>query len=187
MNIPINDFGYWETKDKTGHLFDLPLCNTIVELLKKKNISSVYDLGCGEGKYTKIIVENGIECSAYDGNPNTPKITGGIGGILNLAKPIDLPKVDCVLSLEVGEHIPKEYEQIFIDNICKLSSKMIILSWAIIGQKGTGHVNCQNNPYIIKQFENRGFRYNKEESVILRRSVFRLYFKNTIMVFDNMP
>lgn len=186
MNIPINDFGYWETKNNTGHLFDPQLCNAIVNLLKKNNISSVYDLGCGEAKYTQIILNNNIDCLAYDGNPNTPKITNGLGSVLNLAEIIDLPKVDCVLSLEVGEHIPKRYEQIFINNLCKLTSKILILSWAIIGQKGTGHVNCQDNYYIIEQIENNGLSYDDKETIALRESVQRLYFKNTIMVFNNI-
>ena len=46
-----------------------------------------------------------------DGNPITPKMTGGIGKVLDLSKRFDLEKkFDYVISVEVAEHIPKEYE-----------------------------------------------------------------------------
>ena len=42
------------------------------------------------------------------------------------------------------------------------------MSWAIPGQGGFGHVNCQPNEYIIEQVEGRGWAYNAAESEHLR-------------------
>ena len=61
------------------------------------------------------------------------------------------------MSLEVGEHIPKEYEDIFINNLHNNNNKGIILSWAILGQGGFGHVNEQNNDYIKSKMSNLGY------------------------------
>jgi hypothetical protein len=87
------------------------------------------------------------------------------------------------MSLEVGEHIPKDYEQVFLDNLVKHSNKFIILSWAIPNQIGDGHVNCQPNDYIINELDKRGFTFNPIESQKVREKNVIWWFKNTFMVF----
>jgi hypothetical protein len=49
----------------------------------------------------------------------------------------------------VAEHIPPEYESIFIENLISCNRKGIILSWAIPGQGGHGHFNEKPNDYVI--------------------------------------
>jgi hypothetical protein len=182
----INEKGFWETNTDIGHIHDNLLSEKLVSFLNENNIKTLVDFGCGMADYVKAINKTNIICEAYDGNPNTEKLTNGIGKVLDLSKPFDLnKKFDCVLSFEVGEHIPKQYEQFFLDNICKHTDKLIILSWAVIGQGGDGHVNCQNNDYIISQLEKRNFIYNENASIELRNSVSNAkWFKNTIMVFS---
>jgi cyclopropane fatty-acyl-phospholipid synthase-like methyltransferase len=177
--------GFWENETSIGHVHDVKLCNSIVKFLKENDIKSIVDFGCGMGDYAKQFIINNIECEAYDGNPNTETLTNGLGRVIDLSKEFDLKKrFDCVLSLEVGEHIPKEYEQVFINNIVKHTTNLLILSWAIIGQGGDGHVNCQNNDYIISEMDKRGFYYDINSSKNLRSSVGNaLWFINTIMVF----
>ena len=103
----------------------------------------------------------------------------------NLAESFNLGKRwDWVMSLEVGEHIPKEYEQIFIDNIVKHACKGIILSWAVVGQGGHNHINCQNNDYVIQQMNSRGLHLDQFNTTEGRKRIKYLgYFKNTLMVF----
>ena len=75
-------------------------------------------------------------------------------------------------------------EQMLIDNICKFASKDIILSWAVPGQySASGHVNNQTNEYIIKQFFERKFIFNKRMTRTLRQYRFYKWFENTLMVF----
>ena len=168
----INERGYWE--DLEGdHYDDSNMINTLINQISSLNIKTILDLGCGNGFYVKILTQNGFKCEAYDGNPYTETLTNGYGKVKDLSIPFDLDhKFDLVMSFEVGEHIPKEYESIFIDNICKHSNNLIILSWAIPGQGGRGHVNEQSNEYIINQI-----------SELLRKSASISWFKNTIMVF----
>jgi len=188
MEFKINKRGFWENNDASGHVFDSDLCNALIEYLKSENIKTLYDFGCGMGDYAKRINDSGINCRAYDGNPNTKKLTNGFAEVLDLSNPVELnDKTDCVLCLEVGEHIPKEFESILINNIVKHTTNKLILSWAIIGQGGDGHVNCRENEYIIKIIESNGFVYIKEDSDILRNSVVEAdWFKNTIMVFNKI-
>lgn len=181
----INKNGFWEEKNGIGHVHDNKLCDGLIELLKENNFESVVDFGCGMGDYAKKIISSGIPCDAYDGNPNTPQLTNGIGNVLDLSLEFDLHKnFDCVISLEVGEHIPKNYEKTFIDNICKHTNNLLIISWAVEGQGGDGHVNCQNNDYIINEITKKGFTYDEKNTLRLRNSVSNaVWFKETVMVF----
>jgi hypothetical protein len=185
--MSINENGYWETNDYTGHAFDKKLCGIIEFILNTNSIEKLLDVGCGFAEYSRYYKSknNNIDCDAYDGNPNTELLTEGFAKTLDFSKVVDLGKIyDCVLSLEVGEHIPKEYEQVFIDNICKHSKKIVILSWAVPGQPGWGHVNCQPNSYIIEEMQKRGFEYDKDYSNLMRNNIDSCWwFKETSMLF----
>jgi GT2 family glycosyltransferase len=176
----ISNKGFWLTQDETGHCFDTSLA---LELKKLLGTSKMLDLGCGPGHYTKYFLENGIESEGYDGNPNTPTISNGLCKVADLTQPHDFGKKDWVLSLEVGEHIPKEYESTFIQNLIDHSTKGIVLSWATPGQPGDGHVNCQSNQYVIDLMAKNGFDFDQSSSEKLRNLAELWWFKNTIMVF----
>ncbi len=182
--IAINPRGYWETTDGAGHVFDQDLARSLLHFLQKRKVDALYDFGCGMADYHKVFEAQGITSLAYDGNPNTPILTEGRAKVLDLSKPVDLGrKLRCVLSLEVGEHIPKEYETTFIENVARHSNRFVILSWAVPGQIGDGHVNCQTNEYIIHKLKERGFSFLEEDSIQLRMGSSAAWFKNTIMVF----
>ena len=182
MNIDENT-GIWLNDSLEGHGYDFHLSKALVEILKKNNVSNVYDFGCGHGLYTKNFIANNISCEGYDGNPNTNQLTDGLCGVLDLSKEFLLPKKEYVITLEVGEHIPKIYEDVFINNIDKHNIKGVILSWAVVGQGGDGHINCQNNDYIKEKFKNLGYKNDIEEEMYLRQNSSFSWFKNTIMVF----
>jgi len=166
-----------------GHFFDIQLANAMSKILKEYEITSVYDFGCGHGEYTRHLRQDGFDCSGFDANPYTEEITKEGCTVLNLSESIDLDPVDCVLCLEMGEHIPRKFEEIVIENIHKSSSNLIVLSWAIEGQDGEGHVNCRNNDYIKKIFQDLGYDNLVGEEAILRNSSSLPWFRNTIMVF----
>ena len=186
--MKINEVGFWETTDQTGHVHDLSIAAALCKYLADKEAKTVVDFGCGLGDYAKAFKANGYKVEAYDGNPNTETQSDGIGKVLDLSKPFYLgKKFDVVMSLEVGEHIPKEFEEQFIDNITKHAKKHLIISWAVVGQGGDGHVNCANNDYIIEQIVDRGFNHNAKDSQTIRNAATNAsWFSYTIMVFDKV-
>jgi len=141
----INKRGYFEDSNP-GHPIDENLGKYLCQYFGSKYAGhTVLDLGCGDGYYTKLLRENPysvgnkIQCDGYDGNPNTPQLTNGICGILDLTVSFKLvKKYHTVLCLEVGEHIPKTYFLNFIENIHNNNTEEVILSWAIPGQGGHG-------------------------------------------------
>lgn len=176
--------GIWNLEiAKKRHRYDPSLAEGIVTIFKK--VKSVADLGCGLGNYCKRLKENGVPLvHGYEGTPNIQKIA-----IYDDIMTLDLTKrrwveipYELTLSLEVGEHIPKKYEQIFIDNVCEFTRKYLVLSWGIPGQGGTGHFNEQPNDYVVAQFAERGLRLERKKTRFLRGVATRGWFKNTIMV-----
>ena len=105
-------------------------------------------------------IDNKINAHGYDGNPNTPELTNNICKILDLSIPTKFDEpFSWVMSLEVGEHLPSKFEDIFINNLHNNNVDGILLSWALKGQGGDGHVNEQNNDYI--ELESSNSLFNK--------------------------
>jgi len=172
----IHKHGYWI--GKAEHKYDKRLAKAIIRFAKKNNVHTVADIGCGDGSYTDAFNKAGISCAGYDGNPMSP------GKTVDLAWPVDMGVHDMVVSLEVGEHIPRHFESVFINNIIDSTRRFIILSWAVEGQGGVGHINCRNNDFIIDKLTNKGFTYKRKSSIILRYCARLEWFKKTIMVYE---
>jgi hypothetical protein len=178
----ISNRGIWLSTDETDtHEYDACLAAAMVK--KFSHLESLVDIGCGNGKYTMNFMANGIHCIGYDGSPLTPELTYGTCRIADFSELVDIGKFDMVLSLEVGEHIPSEYENIFLDNLAYASDGYIVISWAIPGQPGIGHVNCQTNFHVIRALRERGFYHNLSIEDYLRKHSSLPWFKETLMVF----
>ncbi len=192
MNTPntpqMHPEGYWlsheegHTSPEAGYFFDPVLADELSRFLTGK---SICDFGCGLGKYVQWLRTKNFECDGFDGNPNTGMLTGGICRSLNLAEPVQLErKYDGVICLEVGEHVPKKFEATFLNNLTKHANETIVVSWAIPGQEGDGHVNCRPNSYIIYQLWKRGFQFRPLQTNLLRANCSLPWFNNTLMVFS---
>ena len=185
------DRGFWQGKTP-GHLTSKGLQQSLVQFCKNEDIKSVVDFGCGDASYIKKInncCESLEKVAAFDGNPNVEYISGGFANCQDLTIPFNIDyKFDLVLSLEVAEHISKKYELTYVDNIINHVKNHLIISWALVGQTGTGHVNCQNNDYVIDLFTNLGFSYQEEMSLEFRNSIGKSckWFKDTIMYFKKV-
>ena len=180
----IGPTGCWLQRDEP-HAFDKHLCTTLAWYLCFEDVNEVLDLGCGDGSYGRSFRGMGLYVLEIDGNPFVNAMTEGHGVCRDLSQPLDILQgtYDCVMSLEVGEHIPREFEQTFLDNVCRYAGNLIVLSWAIEGQAGLGHVNCRNNDYIIEQMRLRRFVHDEKTSLMLREAAQIPWFKDTVMVF----
>jgi cyclopropane fatty-acyl-phospholipid synthase-like methyltransferase len=179
----IRNNGIWEGVD-VNHHNDSHLSAYLVTFLKLENVKSVVDFGCGNGYYVKVLSENDINIIGFDGNPNTPELTNNTCKVLDLSKPIRFTNpFDWVISFEVGEHLPKEFEDVFVKNLHNNNSQGIILSWAVEGQGGDGHFNERNNDYVKSKICNLGYVNDIEAENMMRQNASISWFKSTIMVF----
>ena len=195
----VSETGYWigDSDDVfRHHCFDLNLCNSLITFLKSEKINSVVDFGCGLGDYVKNIkktnddfkfnIDGGsrIDIDGFDGNPYTEMLTSGTCKILDLSRIFYLyKKYKWIICLEVGHHIPKHYESVFIKNLDNHNTEGIIISWPIEGQHGFSHINNRNNDYVKNIFANLGYTNDVTTENIFRTAASLTLFKNTIMVF----
>ncbi|MBT6433564.1 MAG: methyltransferase domain-containing protein [Deltaproteobacteria bacterium] len=182
----LSSHGYWVgTNFQEEHMFDSNLANAIVEFIPMGQ--SVIDLGCGTGNYVRRLQEAGFDCDGVDGNPNTPELSGGLCGQADLARPLELSRVyDWSLSLEVAEHIPAKYERIYLENLHSMNREGIILSWAIPGQTGLGHVNCRDSEYVSCRLQAMGYEELVDVGQSFRDRATLDWFKYTVMVFKRL-
>ena len=183
--------GYWN--GETAHLHHVhsqELSDWICEFLKSKNQkhNPIIDLGCGKGQYLKDLKDKGFtDLIGYEGDPPKKRVFDFILKqdltipFFNLPKNSDVN----VISLEVGEHIPAKFMNIYLDNIINNCDNYLITSWAIRGQEGFGHVNCLDNEEIIPEIERRGFKLLKQETEEVRNIDLSEapWFKNTLFIF----
>jgi hypothetical protein len=175
--------GAWDqwTADKY-HQSSPALAEFLINYLKHSNY--VYDFGCGNAFYISELAKEGFSCQGIEGfklnNFLHPNVT-----VADLSKPMRCLRTGSVISLEVGEHIPKEGEQVFLNNITSHCDSDLIISWALPDQPGIGHVNCQPQEYIIDQIEKRGFIFLPVNTLEARNNVDDNcdWFRRTLLIF----
>lgn len=178
--------------DEHNHQLDRKLIKNIIDFCLIEDISSVIDLGCGwSGGYVEALRDADIDCIGYDGNPKIKDRDKPYLKHLLLNEPIsqefiDNNKRDLVISLEVGEHIPKKYQNIYVDNITALCNKYLIVSWAIPNQGGLGHVNELPKSISRELFISKKFKTKWNLEKIFRNTSELFYFKDTIMIFEKL-
>jgi hypothetical protein len=183
--MSIHETGKWIGKQMSAkHKHDSTLSSEISKFLIKEHCDNVVDFGCGMGLYVRDFNEVGLKTCGYDGNPATPEMTGGTCEIIDLSEDFDLgKKFDWVMSLEVGEHLPKKYEDVYINNLHKHAKRGIIMSWAVPGQLGDGHVNERDNSYIRSKFEALGYTEDLDAEKLFRKNCKLWWFKKTMFCF----
>ena len=122
---------------------------------------SVVDFGCGRGSWLSVFEEHGVQdILGLDGdyvNNYLPCLEGDKFKTVDLSQPISLSqKYDLCVTLEVVEHIPSEYEDVFFDSICA-SSDNILFSGAVPGQGGVNHVNERWHTHWAQKLSARGY------------------------------
>lgn len=180
--MDIDERGIWISEDPQ-HANDPKLSELLINFLSNQ---SVFDIGCGDGYYIKDLKKVCSEVGGCDGNPYTEELTDGLGYQADLSEKQNFKKYDWVLSFETGEHIPQEFENIFLDNICDTAIKGAIISWAHPGQSGGGHVNCRSTEWVIEQMYKRGFLIDYIESTKFRQNTEMFWFKSNLLVFYNI-
>lgn len=187
--MPISDTGFWVDVDvEHEHAFDPSLAAAIRDLARKEGVRTLYDFGCGMGQYVKTFRAGGIEASGYDGNPLTTTFANCSVADLTDSSFVR-PPVDCVVCLEVGEHVPAEYESALLQTIDRhvRPGGLLILSWAIPGQGGLGHVNCKTNADVRERITQLGYTACLDLDQRLRSASTLGWFKNTLLVFRKFP
>jgi SAM-dependent methyltransferase len=157
----------------------------IVEIFRP---SSVVDLGCGLGVWLKVFDDLGVKnFLGIDGNwvPfDDLVIPRDRFYVHDLEQSLEIEeKFDLALSLETVEYIHHRKENIFIENITRLSDN-IVFSGAIPFQGGTGHFNEKWQSYWVKIFENKGYKFYDIRPIIWYDKDIAPYYRQNLLIFS---
>lgn len=187
--------GAWEKSEVEGqHAFSYRLAEYVAKLLPKHE--PLFDLGCGPGTYSKYFRDVGFtNVTAIDGSDleelfETEVVVWDlVDPIGHLLQPIGALIPGNVFCAEVCEHVPVEYMDLLLDNICNCCDGYLILSWAVRGQGGFSHVNCMDNYEVIGMLQDKGFAFlwgpSREARAAIEDSHCQ-WFKNTVMIFKKL-
>lgn len=205
--------GAYDLEGVIWHQHSPKLMKKIMELWPDKSVP-VVDLGCGLNYYARVLYMAGYSTLGVDAKTLGSVIDGSLIENRDLSEPIGsvavwsqnknkigknfqfvlewpdnlLVKTN-IISLEVGEHIPAEHAGAYLDNVCRFGGD-VILSWAIPGQPGHGHINCQSNEWVINEMEKRGYLESEFKSLDMRLATQHCHctwFRNTLMYFYKKP
>ena len=153
-------------EDPKGTLFTLARYKFVSKLIAGKN--DVLELGCGDGWYSRIVKQNvknltisDIDNIFIDDSKKREKIWKFNYLIHDMSKKVTKQKFDVIYMLDVFEHIPKNKEKKFIENLINsLKQGGILLSGApslsfqkFVKNPDPTHVNCKSGMATKKFFE----------------------------------
>jgi len=155
-------------------------------------IKSMVDFGCGIGPYLVGALQGGakkvlgFEKGFEIGKEYIPKNIidhikyGDVGEL------IDCGKWDCVLSIEVAEHLLPDEVSIYMENLINASSRLIIMSTS--PKRSMYHLNPQYKSYWIHRFKECNIEYSGMKTLrlvnALKNIKARRYLIDYIMVFE---
>ena len=162
-------------------------------IFNRVNITSVLDIGCGNGSWLKTAKDYGaLEVFGVDGIEPASRnqfISSDEFLLHDLSKPLDLKKTyDLVMSLEVAEHLPEEHADLFVKHLTS-HGNIILFSAAIPNQGGQYHLNEQWPEYWHQKFKSQGYKaydiirkafWNHKDIFWWYRQNMILYVKDTL-------
>jgi len=170
---PDNNYIYneeWARSPKRDKIWVKDFANVLIRLL---NPTSVIDIGCGSGDILAPFEKNNLDVLGLDGSiaiQDRLKIKRENFALFDLRDEYNPERrYDLALVLEVGEHVEKDFDDIFIDNICKTSDK--VLWTADVRGPFFYHPNPQKTKYWIEKFKKRGYFVDRKMTKKLRKLV----------------
>ena len=179
--------GAWHLPEGYEYYFDEPLARAMVAYFKQEGkfwaTPSVIEFGSGTGKYLQYFLKKQINARGYDGVDDIYKRSGGLVNHIELTVKNKLGEADYIVCLEVAEHIPKDFEQIFLENLVSHAKKAIVLSWAPPEQSGVGHVNTKKKEDVVQLMQVHGYKLDENSSKIIRDAATLPWFKKNLLLF----
>lgn len=162
----------------------------MVEILKlwPDKEREIIDIGCGHNFYVTVLKYAGYKAFGLD----AVDLRAGDMIQFDCTEPIKATfnrwdnKIVNVISLEVMEHLPSEKESGYLDNITSFGGE-ILMSCAIPGQAGHGHINNRTNEYVCEKMNERGYKLDHQRTHDLRNKISGdhcSWFMSTLLYFS---
>jgi SAM-dependent methyltransferase len=141
--------------------------------IRRFELTSVLDVGCGEGHTAKFFLDQGCDVLGIEGCAEAIRhsaIPGKIAlhdfttGPMRPGRTYDL-----IWSCEFLEHVEARYVPNMMETFAH-AGKAIMITHALPGQPGHHHVNCRPNSYWVREIERLGFACHISDTLEARRA-----------------
>ncbi len=150
------------------------------------NVRSVLDVGCAEGHAARFFQAHGCRVIGVDGSQRARKDSKipGQHAVHDFTAGAWSPSEPCemVWSSEFVEHVEERYSDHFLCAFAT-ATRFIFMTFAVPGQPGWHHVNCQTQAYWEARLEGIGFSLDRELTAHARQVAGRGHFSGTGLVF----
>ena len=158
--MPNYDKQFYDEIRETSRHAARTIIPMILELVGR--VSSVIDIGCGNGIWLSVWREHGaVRTTGLDGghvDRATLEIATEDFITADLAEPLPVKtRHDLAMTLEVVEHLPRDRAESIVDELVALAP-VVLFSAAVPGQMGEGHLNEDWQHIWAERFEKRGYR-----------------------------
>lgn len=152
-----------------GHNNETHLDSGVLDyMIKKYSVESFLDVGCGPGGMCELAASKGLKVLGVDGDYTLKHSQPTIIHDFTLGPAPVEEKFDMVWSCEFLEHVEEQYMPNYMAAFQK--AKYVVCTYAVPGQWGHHHVNCQPMDYWKEKFAEYGFRFSAGESMNLRNA-----------------
>ena len=144
-------------------------------------VKSVLDIGAGEGHAALYFAGKGCNVFAIDNDKQA--ITHAVYPVIKADVTVAPFHVttDLVYMAEFVEHLPETALPHLSDSLQR--TEWVVMTYAIPGNEGVGHVNLQDIDYWIAWMHSVGFEIDSEKTNAVRAKAKHVHFKNRGLVF----
>lgn len=146
------------------------------------DVTSVLDVGCGDGATIDWFAARGCRVMGIDGYPQAhPNIVRHDYSIAALALG---SRFDLGWSNEFVEHVEERHVPNFMQTF--LACRHVMVTHALPGQPGHHHVNCRDDDWWIARFAEHGFAFDEDATDMARLlAPDDSYFRRSGLVLHN--
>lgn len=134
------------------------IVGALIKTFALSQLATIVDIGCAIGDYVAEFNKRGYQSYGLEGSEAAkPFFVSPNISVWDIREPLLFDAdYSLAISLEVAEHIELEYATTYTQNLTRLSDTILITA-APPGQKGHGHVNCQEKGWWEAEFKNFGY------------------------------
>jgi SAM-dependent methyltransferase len=136
-----------------------PWMKLITELVRKYEVKTAIDFGCGLGVDVLKLIDAGLDAYGLDGSEDLKQhvlFHESRYRVGDLTTTLEIPPYDLIWCREVAEHLPAESAPKLIHNIVD-NGRVCYFTAAQPGQPGVNHINCQPTNYWLAEFASHGW------------------------------
>jgi len=153
---------------------------TLLYLIRRFNVRSMLDVGCGPGGMVRLAQEWGLEVLGIDGDPYVA-VEGVIYTHDYTKEPLIAEAFDLIWCTEFVEHVEADYQDNYLATFD--GGRVLFLTAAPPGFPGHHHVNCQPQAYWVNLLGLRGWVLDTEATQWVRANGEHVFSQRQGLVF----